>query len=160
MILSKRITMVALIILLAVSSTLAHDPALHEQEEVAAVRKVLIDNARAFELGDLAKLEQLWANDKDVTVFEGGHVNKGWADYRDNHLKPELEELKNIKYTLSNIDAHVGSTTAWVRFEYSISGSTDKHGPFRGEGLGTVILEKREGKWRIVHWHSSNKPKK
>ncbi|MBA3785619.1 MAG: nuclear transport factor 2 family protein [Acidobacteria bacterium] len=22
-------------------------------------------------------------------------------------------------------------------------------------GLGTAVLEKREGRWQIVHWHSS-----
>ncbi len=24
-----------------------------------------------------------------------------------------------------------------------------------GGGLGTAVLEKRDGQWRIVHWHSS-----
>lgn len=157
----KKFLNLAIAMMLATTIGFAHDPKLPDQsDEAATVRAVLIENARAFEQGDLATLERLWANDESVTVFEGGHVNKGWADYRDHHLKPELVELKNVKYTVSDIDAHVSGNTAWVRFEFAISGTTEKTGPFQGSGLGTVILEKREGKWRIVHWHSSNRPKK
>lgn len=129
------------------------------QNEEEAVRKVLIDNAHAFEQGDLAILERLWANDEKLTVFEGGYINKGWIDYRDNHLKPELKELKEISYSLSNLQVHPTGTTAWTTFEYAISGIAGKE-RFQGSGFGTTILEKREDQWRIVHWHSSSKPKK
>jgi hypothetical protein len=40
-----------------------------------------------------------------VTVFESGHANYGWEDYRDNHLKPEMEALKNVQYRRHQ-DAH------------------------------------------------------
>ena len=101
-------------------------------------------------------MEQVWSN--SLTVFEGGYVNRGWVDYRDNHLKPELNELKDVKYSLSNIEPHVDGSIGWATFEYTISGKTDKGVAFQDQGLGTAILEKQDGKWRIVHWHSSNKP--
>jgi hypothetical protein len=36
-------------------------------------------------------------------VIENGNANYGWADYRDNHLGPDLKEVKNVKYALSDI---------------------------------------------------------
>ena len=125
----------------------AHDPAEH-------VREVLEQYAAAVERGDMAAITKLWANDESVTVFEGGHANYGWADYRDNHLGPELKEMKNVKYTLSDVRAKVASTTAWATFRYALSADAGGR-RVEGVGLGTAVLERRGQDWRIVHWHSS-----
>ena len=125
----------------------AHDPAEH-------VREVLTKNAAGFERGDLAALDKLWANDETVTVFESGHANYGWADYRDNHLAPEVKEMKNVKYALSDIRAKVSGATAWATFKYTLGADA---GSRRVDiaGLGTAVLERRGQEWRIVHWHTS-----
>lgn len=31
---------------------------------------------------------------------EQGEANYGWADFRDNHLVPEMAEIRNTKYQL------------------------------------------------------------
>jgi ketosteroid isomerase-like protein len=125
-----------------------------QTNEVKAVTNVLTQEAQAVEKGDLAALDKIWANTEDVTVFESGHANYGWTDYRNSHLAPELKEFKNTKYAFSDLKVKVDGKTAWATFKYTISGDSEgKH--FDGGGLGTVILEKRDGKWRIVHWHSS-----
>jgi ketosteroid isomerase-like protein len=118
------------------------------------IREVLTKNTTAFEKNDLATLDKIWANDEAVTVFENGHANYGWADYRNNHLAPEMKEIKNTKYSSSNVKVKIDGKTAWATFKYTISGDSEgKH--FDGGGLGTAILEKRGGRWLIVHWHSS-----
>lgn len=124
------------------------------QDSEAAVREVLMRSASAIEKGDMGALEKLWANDESVTVFESGHANYGWADYRDHHLGPELKEMKNTKYALSHIKVKVSGNTAWAIFKYAISADIGtRH--VDGGGLGTAVLEKRGRDWRIVHWHSS-----
>jgi ketosteroid isomerase-like protein len=132
---------------LAFSSTAAHDPAEH-------VREVLTKNAAAFERGDMAALDKLWANDESVTVFESGHANYGWADYRDNHLGPELKEMKNVRYALSDVRAKVSGATAWATFKYALSADAGER-RVEAAGLGTAVLERRGQEWRIVHWHTS-----
>lgn len=125
----------------------AHDPAEH-------IRDVLLQSAKAFASGDMAALEKTWANDESVTVFESGHANYGWADYRDNHLGPEMKEMKNTRYELTDIRVRVSGNTAWATFKYSISADVGtRH--VDGGGLGTAVLEKRGQDWKIVHWHSS-----
>ena len=123
-------------------------------DDEAAVRAALTQNAAGFERGDLDALNRVWANDESVTVFEQGHANYGWADYRDNHLAPEMKEMKNRKYTLSDIRVKVAGATAWATFKYAISADVGaRH--VEGAGLGTAVLEKRGPDWRIVHWHTS-----
>ena len=125
-----------------------------QTSEDKAVIKVLQQNAEAFAKNDLATLEKIWANDESVTVFESGHANYGWTDYRDNHLAPEMKEMKNTKYEFSDIRAKISGDMAYATMKYTISGDVDGN-HFDGAGLATAVLEKRNGDWKIIHWHSS-----
>ena len=125
-----------------------------QADEVKAVTDVLTREAAAIEKGDLAALDKIWANDESVTVFESGHANYGWTDYRNSHLAPELKEFKNTKYAFSDLKVKVDGKTAWATFKYALSADIGTRHINSG-GLGTAVLEKRGGDWRIVHWHSS-----
>src|SRR5206468_10205541 len=129
-----------------------------QSNDEAAVRHALLQSASGFEKNDVAAATKVWVNDDSLTVFESGHANYGWADYRDHHLVPEMGEMKNTKYSFSDIKIHLAGKTAWATFKYTISADVTSNGQQRhvdGGGLSTAILEKREGLWRIVHWHSS-----
>ena len=76
--------------------------------EETAVRDALMKSAVSFEKNDLAMASQVWANDESLTIFESGHANYGWADYRDHHLVPEMGEMKNTKYAFSDIKISPG----------------------------------------------------
>lgn len=129
-----------------------------QKEDEAAVRDALMKSASSFEQNDMTAATQVWVNDESLSVFESGHANYGWADYRDNHLGPEMKEMKNTKYAFSDMKIHLAGKTAWVTLNYTISADVGEAGKTRhveGGGLGTAILEKRSEGWRIVHWHSS-----
>ena len=145
---------IAFLVAIAVAGGFAFRMSEAARDPSEQIRDVLMQSATAFERGDMAALEKAWANDDSVTVFESGHANVGWADYRDNHLEPEMKEMKNTKYTLSDIRAKVSGNTAWATFKYQISADIGtRH--VDGGGLGTAVLEKRGQDWKIVHWHSS-----
>ncbi len=125
-----------------------------QSKDEKQVREVLTQNTTAFAQNDMATLDRIWANDEAVTVFENGSANYGWSDYRNNHLGPEMKEFTNTKYASSDVKVKIAGKTAWATFKYTISGdSAGRH--FDSGGLGTAILEKRGGRWVIVHWHSS-----
>jgi ketosteroid isomerase-like protein len=131
---------------------------LAQTNDEAAVRDVLLRSASSFAKNDLREAAKVWANDESLTIFESGHANYGWADYRDNHLVPEMGEMKNTKYEFSNLKIHLASKTAWATLKYTIAADVLENGKSRhvdGGGLATAILEKRDGQWCIVHWHSS-----
>lgn len=124
----------------------------------SAVRAALTKSTLSFERNDRRMAAEVWADDESLTVFEQGHANYGWADYRDNHLFPEMAEMKNTKYSLSDIRVHLAGKTAWATFKYGISGDITENAKQRhveSGGLGTAVLEERQGRWQIVHWHSS-----
>ena len=155
----KLIVLVGCFLVLAVFGLHLTSAISAQNNEVKAVREILTQEAQAVEKGDLAALDKLWANTEDVTVFESGHANYGWRDYRENHLGPELKLFKNTKYAFSDLKVKVDGKTAWATFKYTISAEM-KERKIEGSGLGTAILEKRSGKWVIVHWHSSSPPRR
>ena len=147
---------VTVVLTLAMTGLFTFASTAHAQsDDEAAVRDVLTKNASAFERSDMVTLNRLWANDESVTVFESGHANYGWADYRDNHLKPEMAEMKNTKYAITDIKPRIAGNTAWATFKYAISAQL-KERPVEASGLGTAVLEKRDGRWQIIHWHTSS----
>ncbi len=127
--------------------------------EVKAVTDVLTREAAAVEKGDLAALDKIWANSEDVTVFESGHANYGWTDYRDSHLGPELKAFKNTKYSFSDMKVKISGAMALATFKYNLAADF-KERRIDSAGLGTAVLEKQNGKWRIIHWHSSTPPRR
>ena len=151
--------------LLGLSAVLIAGPVASFQSNASAqdnderqVKEALLNSASSFEKNDVAAAAKVWVNDESLTVFESGHANYGWADYRDNHLVPEMAEMKNTKYGFSDIKIHVAGNTAWATLNYTISADIADSAKIRhveGGGLGTAILEKRDGRWQIVHWHSS-----
>lgn len=148
--------LLALALFLAATPVSAQTPSSATSDHV---KRVLLQNAKGFEAGDFPLLDSIWAHDEGVTVFESGYANYGWEDYRDHHLKPEVEEMKNVKYALSDIKPAVDGKTAWATFKYTIS--ADYEGKrIDGNGLGTAVLQRRADGWKIVHWHTSAPRKK
>lgn len=126
-----------------------------QTKDEKAVTEVLMQNAAAIENKDLAELDKFWLNDESLTVFEGGYADYGWLTYRDKHLARELKDFENLKYSFSDIKVKTDGKTAWATLKYSLIADIGKR-HVDSAGLGTVILEKRGGKWKIVHWHSSS----
>jgi ketosteroid isomerase-like protein len=156
----KRKTLPFLVVAIAISFGIAamDQQTASFQGEEAVVRDALLRSASSFEKNDTAEATKVWVNDESLTVFESGHANYGWADYRDHHLFPEMGEMKNTKYAFSDMKIHLAGKTAWATFKYTISADVMSNGQQRhvdGAGLGTAVLENRDGQWRIVHWHSS-----
>lgn len=148
------VVVLALAVVVAIVGFNFYEGVSAQSNEVKAVTDVLTREAQAVEKGDLAALDKIWANSEDVTVFESGHANYGWTDYRNSHLAPELKEFKNTKYAFSDLKVKVDGKTAWATFKYSLSADIGTRNIQSG-GLGTTVLEKRDGRWQIVHWHSS-----
>lgn len=152
---NTRIIIIMITLALAAGATLSfRTTATARTDDEAAVRLALTQSATGFERGDLAMLNGVYANDESVTIFESGHANYGWTDYRDHHLVPEMKEFKNTKYTLSDIKVKIAANTAWATYKYALTGDV-KERHIDVNGLGTAVLEKRGGNWLIVHSHTS-----
>jgi ketosteroid isomerase-like protein len=126
-----------------------------EESDVSAT---IVKEAEAFQNKDIKTFEQLWAHDDWVTVFEQGSADIGWSKYRDHHLMMEIKGMKNVTYEHSEIRTQVRDNVAWASFKFKIVADYgERH--IDADGIGTAILEKREGAWKIVHMHTSSNPK-
>jgi ketosteroid isomerase-like protein len=113
---------------------------------------------RAAERGDLAALDTLYAGDS-LTVVEGAGINRGWADYRDHHLGPELKEMRNFQYRPVDIEAHVDGNTAWAIFRFTLIASMGER-KIDNVGRGTAILERRGARWVVRHTQTTSRARR
>lgn len=115
--------------------------------DVAAVVATLRALFAAAERSDLAALDSLYAGDS-LLVIEGAGINRGWADYRDHHLAPELKEFRNFRYRPFEIEARVAGPMAWATFRYALSADLPD-GKADVVGRGTAILERHGARWVV-----------
>jgi len=123
-------------------------------DDAAAVQAWLAGYDQAFVAKDLSKLAAFY--DADVTIYEGGGVNRGWMDYRDNHLGPELKSFEQLQFTHSNVTVRMLSPgVAYVTSDYSLKAIVKDRAVDSG-GLETLVVAKASnGQWQIRHSHTS-----
>jgi ketosteroid isomerase-like protein len=98
----------------------------------------------------------------DVTIYEGGGINNGWADYRDHHLGPELKAFADLEFGHTERKVHVlgDGRTAYVTSLYFIKAKMGERMLDSG-GLETLVLVKdASGAWKIRHSHTSARPRR
>ena len=130
-----------------------------QKTESNAVVQTLENYAAAVRSKDMAVVEKYVLTTDDFTMFEGGHINWGWIDYRDHHLGPELKQFLEFKYGYHEIKPHVFGDIAYATLKYNIAVKT-KEREFSGQGLATVVLVQQNGSWKIRHMHTSRIPKR
>jgi ketosteroid isomerase-like protein len=127
-----------------------------QNPEVAAVRRVIEAFGEFTQAKNLAAIDTLFGSSRGVHIIEGAGVNHGWAEYRDSHLKPELDQFQNFQYRFSSVEAQVRANVAWAAFRYELLADTS-NGHIESEGRGTAVLEKQNNRWVIVHLHTSGR---
>lgn len=129
-----------------------------QNADIARVSATLTAVFSAAERQDMAALDSLYAGDS-LTIFEGVGVNRGWTDYRDHHLAPELREMKNLQYRPSDLAVHVDGSTAWVLFRYVLRAEVNgRH--VDSIGLGTAILERHGTRWVVRHMQTAGRARR
>ncbi len=120
----------------------------------------------ASERNDLAAMDTLYAGDS-LTIIEGAGINRGWSDYRDHHLVPEMKEMKNFRYRPSDIAVHVSGDMAWAEFRYALQADVNGRA-VDVVGRGTAILMQKmpmragdtAGQWVVRHTQTSARPRR
>ncbi len=151
-----RFSVTVLFLILGVGLIFAQGDRKTESEDVVQTLK---SYAAAVQSKDIDEIEKYVITSEDFTVFEGGHINWGWPDYRDNHLAPELKAFLEFQYNYQNIKAQVLGDMAYATLKYNIAIKM-KEREVSGEGLATAVLIKKAGRWKIQHMHTSRIPKR
>jgi beta-aspartyl-peptidase (threonine type) len=117
-----------------------------------AIRKVLDDQAKAWNRGDIEGFMAGYWKSPDLTFSSGTDQTKGWDATFARYKKRYQGEGKEMgKLTFSDVQVQVLSAdSAFVRGKFQLVRSKDKL-----SGLFTLIVKKFPDGWRIVHDHTS-----
>ena len=149
------------------SSVLAQHPASHARAvppdtalrgEQVAVAQTIRALFAAIERKDVAALDTLYAGDS-LTVVEGAGINRGWADYRDTHLGPELREMQNLRYRPFELQVRTAGNLAWATFRFALAADLGQR-KLDNVGRGTAILERRGSRWVVRHTHTASRARR
>lgn len=147
---------------LAAQHPASHGPAVAPDTMFRADQLAVAQTIRALfaavERKDFAGLDTLYAGDS-LTIVEGAGINRGWADYRDTHLGPELRELQNLRYRPFELQVRASGDLAWATFRYAIAAQLGER-TLDQVGRGTAILERRGTRWLIRHTHTSSRARR
>lgn len=115
--------------------------------------KVITEFHQALKLGQNKKARSLL--DDNVIIFEGGSVENSADEYANHHMIADMKYLANMKTEVLTHSVKVIGDMA-----YSMS-RTKSIGQIAGkdintEGLETMVLQKNNNQWKIVHIHWSN----
>ena len=129
-----------------------------EGSETAAIQTWMKGYDAAFNAKDLEKLATFYH--PDVTIYEGGGINDGWADYRDRHLGPELKAFENLQFGHRDLTVSLlpGGQSAYVRSAYFLKAKMGTR-EIDSAGLATYVLVKGAEGWKIRHSHTSSRPR-
>lgn len=152
----KRTVFLALATI-ALMATTAYVQASPKSSDETQVRQSVEQFERGLSERKLELIEPIVA--PDVVVFENGHRNDGWADFRDHHLVPEMAEPSPpSQHEVIRVKA--GADVAWA---YTRTTAQMKRANGTTAELliwSIYIFEKRAGEWRLVSldWSISSKP--
>ena len=115
--------------------------------------KVVMQFHQALQGGDKSKARGFLAD--DVIIYEGGRVERSADDYANHHMLADMKYLAQLKVEILEHEVREVGETA-----YSIS-KTKLTGEFQGkdvksEGMESMVLLKKDGKWKIAHIHWSH----
>jgi uncharacterized protein (TIGR02246 family) len=123
------------------------------QPEEQAIDILISEMLGAWQIGDFTMLKNYYAD--DVTVVSGAWEPAlvGWAKYLQAYMR-QRERVTNVRLDRSNTFIRVQGNCAWATYQWDFGAVADGN-PTAGRGQTTLILVKREGRWLIIHNHTS-----
>jgi hypothetical protein len=64
--------------------------------------------------------------------------------------------MQNLQYRYYEVEPQVRGNVAWASFRFELATDMPR-GHIEMEGRGSAILEKRDGRWMVVHLHTSGR---
>jgi len=107
----------------------------------------------AWQIGDIEKLHKDYAD--DVVIVNGTWAPPviGWTNYLAAYQQ-QRARLQQVRLDRSNTYIKVDGTFGWACYQWDFSATVDGQ-PSASQGQTTLVLEKRNNRWVIVHNHTS-----
>jgi ketosteroid isomerase-like protein len=107
----------------------------------------------AWQVGDIEKLHKDYADDVTVVNSLWGPPVIGWANYLALYQQQKAR-MQQVRLDRSNTYIRVSGNVAWACYQWEFAAVVDGR-DVGSRGQTTVVLEKRNNHWVIVHNHTS-----
>ncbi|UUO22918.1 nuclear transport factor 2 family protein [Colwellia sp. M166] len=91
----------------------------------------------------------------NVIIYEGGRVERSADDYANHHMLADMKYLADIDIEILEHEVSVLGNIAYSTSRTKLTGDV-KGKQINSEGMESMILQKIESKWKIVHIHWSH----
>jgi ketosteroid isomerase-like protein len=110
----------------------------------------------AWQLGDIEKLHKDYADDVSVVNGIWAPPVFTWTNYLAVY-EQQHNRMQQVRMDRSNTYIKYSGNFAWACYQWDFSAVVDGQ-PTAARGQTTLILEKRNNRWVIVHNHTSLAP--
>lgn len=144
----KQMSGIFLLFLLAINTVFAQS---NDEKAKAAIRKVMDEQALAWNKGDIDSFMKGYWNSPEMTFVSGTKVTKGWQPTLENYKRSYDSKEKMGTLTFSDLEITIlGKESAVVLGKWSLQREKDKP-----NGLFTLTFRKFKEGWRIILDHTS-----
>ncbi len=132
------------------------------QENDSAELVAIIDAIeKGWEQGDGTPFRQHYLDFEGARYVESGGQNEGLSDLVEHHVEPEGDALGNFELSLSNVETHIEGEFAWAITDVDVKALVKKDQRLiHNRGYETFLFRRVDGKWKVIHTHSSSRPVK
>jgi len=93
---------------------------------------------------------------EDLTVYEGGHVERSRAEYAAEHLPADIDFSRQVRSEVTAASVRATGDVAMVMRETRTRGTYNGK-PVDSFGTGTYVPRRHADGWRITHIHWSSR---
>ena len=110
----------------------------------------------AMQIGDAEKLHSTYADDVSLVSGSWAPPVIGWANYLAIYQQ-QRAHIQRVRMDRFNTYIKANGNTGWACYQWDFAADLDGQ-PMRSQGQTTVVVEKRNNHWVIVHNHTSLSP--
>lgn len=125
-------------------------PLLSDEQQI---NYMLSEMMGAMQVGDVDKLHSTYADDVSMVSDNWAPPIMGWANYLAIYQQ-QRAHMQKVRMDRINTYIKVKGDVAWACYQWNFIATMDGQ-PIQSQGQTTVVMEKRNGHWVIVHNHSS-----
>ena len=115
--------------------------------------KVVMQFHQAIQANDKSKARGFLAD--NVIIYEGGRVERSADDYANHHMLADMKYLAQLEVKILEHEVREVGQTAFSMSRTKLTGEF-KGKEVNSEGMESMVLLKKDGKWKIAHIHWSH----
>ncbi len=132
-----------------------------KEDDSAALIAIIDAVEKGWEQADGQPFWEHFLNFEGARYIESGGQNDSLTDLIEHHVEPEGDALDGLALDLSNVETHIEGDFAWAIANVEVKATVKRdQRKIHNRGYETFLFRRVDGKWRIIHTHSSSRPVK